>query len=283
MSDISTALYLDLMKRVLTDSIFLDDPLAHVVPYRLKPTTSAVKRMAMTMLGEVLSGYRISMVEANDTFTDEERQEAVLNGKVWPARAHSMIGMKRLNNLQFCVESVLQNNVPGDLIETGVWRGGACILMRAILKAYGVNDRKVWVADSFQGLPPPSDQYEADAGDDHHTHDVLAVSVGEVRENFARYNLLDKNVGFLQGWFKDTLPFAPIERLAVLRLDGDMYESTIQALDALYAKLSSGGFVIVDDYNLEPCRKAIHDFRETHHITDPIINIDGSGAYWQHK
>ncbi len=82
--------------------------------------------------------------------------EIPLEGTRQPYLAHSMIGLKRLNNFQFCIEQTIQDEVPGDIIETGVWRGGACILARGVLKAYGVKDRKVWVADSFQGLPAPN-------------------------------------------------------------------------------------------------------------------------------
>lgn len=168
-------------------------------------------------------------------------------------------------------------------METGVWRGGACIFMRAILSAYGDTQRAVWAADSFQGLPPPNAaEYSADTGDRHHSYSPwLSCSQEEVEENFRRYGLLDERVHFLRGWFKDTLPNAPIERLAVLRLDGDMYESTIQVLNALYDKLSPGGFLIVDDYYLKPCAQAIHDFRGTRDIQDEIRDIDGMGAYWQ--
>jgi hypothetical protein len=206
-----------------------------------------------------------------------------LLGEYWPVRAHTMIGLKRLDNIQFCVESVIKHRIPGDLIETGVWRGGACIFMRAILKAYGDTTRTVWLADSFAGLPPPNAAaYHADAGDIHHTYgDFLAVPRQEVEENFRRYNLLDGQVRFLEGWFKDTLPKAPIDRLAVLRLDGDMYESTIQTLEALYDKLSCGGFVIIDDYHLGPCVQAITDYRSRKHINDSIVEIDGKGVFWR--
>jgi O-methyltransferase len=185
--------------------------------------------------------------------------------------------------LQRAAEFVLQKGIPGDFIETGVWRGGASIMMRAVLKAYGVTDRRVWLADSFQGLPPPNtDKYPADRDDALHTFANLAVSADTVRKNFARYDLLDEQVVFLEGWFKDTLPLAPIEKLAILRLDGDMYESTMDALTALYDKVSLGGFVIVDDYGLlANCRAAITDFRRSRRIEDRIYNIDNSGVFWQ--
>ena len=150
-----------------------------------------------------------------------------------------MVGRLRLDNVHACVERALAEGVPGDLMETGVWRGGVTIFMRAILAAYGVTDRTVWVADSFAGLPPPRpDRYPADRGFDLSNVRYLAVSRAQVEENFARYGLLDTQVQFLEGWFRDTLPEAPSERLAVLRLDGDLYESTHDALVHLYDGLS---------------------------------------------
>ncbi|WP_374216223.1 TylF/MycF family methyltransferase [Frankia sp. R82] len=204
------------------------------------------------------------------------------DGRDWPRLAHTMTGERRMRNLQDCTEQVIRDGVPGDLIETGVWRGGACILMRGVLAAYGVDDRTVWVADSFAGLPVPSPRYAADAGDRHHEYTTLAVSVEQVRDNFRRYGLLDDQVRFLPGWFRDTLPQAPVERLAVLRLDGDMYESTIDALSALYPKLSPGGFCIVDDYGAVPgCRAAVDDYRAAHGIDEPITSVDWTGVYWR--
>ncbi len=204
-------------------------------------------------------------------------------GMDWPARAHSMIGQKRMLQLQRAAEFVLEREIPGDFIETGVWRGGACILLRAVLKAHGVTSRRVWLADSFEGLPPPDpEHYPADSGDTLYTYPVLAVSLETVRDNFARYGLLDDQVVFLKGWFRDTLATAPIDRLAILRLDGDLYESTIQALTALYDKVSVGGFVIVDDYGVFPnCRAAITDFRQSRGIRGRMHDVDGTAVFWQ--
>ena len=181
------------------------------------------------------------------------------------------------------VENAIPEGVPGDLIETGVWRGGACILMRAVLEAYEDRTRRVFVADSFEGLPVPNaDAYPPTRATDTTPSRSSSVSLDEVKANFAKYGLLDDRVVFLKGWFKDTLPRAPIERLAVLRLDGDMYESTMDALTALYDKVSAGGFVIIDDYGcIEACRKAVHDFRDAHGISEPILDIDGWGVYWR--
>jgi hypothetical protein len=204
-------------------------------------------------------------------------------GRDWPSVAHTMIGVKRLANLRALAEQVIENNIPGDLIETGVWRGGACILMRAVLHAYSVKDRRVWVADSFEGLPAPNvTQYPADKGSDYHTYSELSVPFETVRRNIEKYGLLDEQIVFLKGWFRNTLPTAPIQRLALLRLDGDLYESTMIALNALYDKVSIGGYVIVDDYHVVPgCNKAIHDFLTNRRLSPDIREIDGVGVYWQ--
>jgi O-methyltransferase len=218
-----------------------------------------------------------------DWIYDGTNEVARVEGRDWPSRAHTMIGLKRLANIRYCVETVLDENVAGDLIETGVWRGGAVIFMRAILRARGVTDRIVWAADSFAGLPAPDvKHFPQDEGISLHRFPQLAVPLEHVKENFQRYGLLDEQVRFVKGWFRDTLPHVPIERLAVLRLDGDLYESTIQALDGLYHKVSPGGFVIVDDYgNVPACREAVTDFRVRQGITDTIVPIDWGGVYWR--
>ena len=203
-------------------------------------------------------------------------------GYVRPLSGETMVGRARLDNLQGCIERVVEEGVPGDFIETGVWRGGASIFMRGVLRALDVTDRRVWVADSFRGLPAPSaDRFPADAGDEHHRVPELSVPVDAVRENFRRYGLLDDQVVFLEGWFRDTLPALTEERWAIIRLDGDMYESTMDALESLYPRLSTGGFVIVDDGALPACRAAVDDFRARHAITEPLREIDWTGLFWQ--
>jgi hypothetical protein len=204
--------------------------------------------------------------------------------------AISMLPLARFDNLQDCVTEVIRSNVPGDLIETGVWRGGAVIFMRAMLKAFGVPDRTVWVADSFEGLPKPDAEKFPLEAKIHEgivmkkAYNHFAVAIEDVRSNFEAYGLLDEQVRFLKGWFKDTLPGAPIERLAIMRLDGDYYESTMDALTSLYGKLSVGGFVIIDDYAEDTwtyCRKAVDAFRLEQGITEPLVHVDSKCAYWK--
>lgn len=265
-------LYLELLKKVLTRSIF---------PQRYEKfdfPIGSFKRALFNPVRSFLDGRRLEIVR-NHTADPSVREE----GRDWPADAETMIGSRRLDNLEDCVLDVLRHQIPGDFIETGVWRGGAVIFMRAALKAFEVTDRIVWAADSFQGLPKPDPaQHPADAGDRHWSFSPLAVSLDDVKANFERYGLLDEQVRFLVGWFKDTLPAAPIKQLAVARLDGDMYESTMDALQALYPRLSIGGYLIVDDYGWVPaCKQAVDEYRATHGISDEIRMVDYSGAFWQ--
>lgn len=255
--------YLDLLRRNLTR--YGSDELVPV---------------GWTRLGRPLFSTRNLMLVRKRPFNEHARKL----GLDWPADALTMIGMQRLTSLQRCVETVLAEDVPGDLVECGVWRGGASILMRAVLSAYGDEKRSVWLCDSFEGVPPPDTaHYEADKGIKlHRAAGVLAVPQAQVKSNFERYGLLDDRVRFVPGWFKDTLQDAPIDRISVLRLDGDLYESTIQALDALYPRLSSGGFCIIDDYHaIDACRQAVADYRTAHGITAPIEEIDGTGVLWR--
>jgi O-methyltransferase len=266
------ALYLDLLKRCLT-RYGLEEDLTPV-----SPLPEWRKRIWPHV--ERLLASHDWVVFRRAAFRPELRDE----GLDWPRHAETMIGMRRLDNLQDCIERAVADGVAGDLLEAGVWRGGASIFMRAVLAALGERDRVVWVADSFQGLPKPDPKYSADNDDLHWTQATLAVSLDQVKANFDRYHMLDDQVRFLPGWFSETLPKAPIERLAVLRADGDMYGSTMDILNSLYPKLAVGGFAIIDDYGaIAACRQAVDDYRREHGISEPIERVDWTGVYWRRE
>ncbi len=269
---IGDQLYLDLLKKCLTRYLFGET-------WRpIDPPIHSLKWALYVPLQKLLSLASIQLVRPKP-FDVAARAE----GRDWPYDAETMIGLKRLDNLQFCITDIVRRKIPGDLIETGVWRGGSTIFMRAVLKVLGDKARTVWVADSFQGLPKPNAaKYQADAGDTLWSAKRLAISLEQVKSNFARYGLLDDQVRFLVGWFSETLPTATISQLSLLRLDGDMYESTMDALRALYHKVSVGGYVVVDDfYAMRACEAAVEDFRREKGISDPIKRIDWTGVFWQ--
>jgi O-methyltransferase len=271
--------YLDLMRDCLTRSAFPEswDPVTY--------PRGAWQGYALAPLQTLLRLKRIHLCRP---FQYSAGKRSI--GDDWPPEAETMIGLERLANLRKCCISVVRDGIPGDFCETGVWRGGACIYMRAVLEAMQETARNVWVCDSFEGLPKPTcaaDRKLNKSGQMNMPgtlwrYKQLAVSLDEVRRNFARYGLLDDRVRFVKGWFGESLPRAPIQQLSVLRLDGDLYESTWDAMVNLYPKLSAGGYLIVDDYeSKDQCGRAIHDYRDGYGITDSIERIDGRGVFWQ--
>jgi hypothetical protein len=274
MKDKPELLYLALLKKTLTFTLWPEPPIPiTAIRHKYNP----VNWFFVTAIAKLLKLGKLQIVKDRG-YSEEMRTD----GGIWPVYADTMIGMKRLDNIQYCVETVIKDGVQGDFIETGVWRGGACILMRAILKVHGVENRRVFVADSFAGLPKPdAEKYPADKGDKHHTRSFLTVTKKDVENNFKKYGLLDNQVVFLKGWFKDTLPKAPIKKLSILRLDGDMYGSTMEALEILYPKLSRGGFCIIDDYALRGCKMAVDDYRSKYNIKEEMKAIDWTGRYWR--
>jgi O-methyltransferase len=199
----------------------------------------------------------------------------------WPLRADSMIGVYRMVNIYESLKDVIKKGIEGDFVETGVWKGGACVLANAIIHELGEESKRlVHVFDSFEGLPAP--YMEQDNGDRHYTLTCLAIDLDTVKGVFEKYGYLTENVKFRKGFFKDTmLHTEDIEKIAVLRLDGDMYSSTIEVLDALYDKVQPGGVVIVDDWALPGARKAVYDFLAKRNYNPDIVRIDNIACYWR--
>ncbi|MEU1752812.1 TylF/MycF/NovP-related O-methyltransferase [Micromonospora matsumotoense] len=265
------ALYCDLLKQALTRYVFQES----WMPYQ--PRAGSLHGRVYHRYKHLLQRRGLELVLRFPFDAD-----ARATGRDWPPEADTMIGLQRLDNLERCIADVLERDVPGDLIETGVWRGGAVIFMRGMLRAYGDQERCVWVADSFQGLPKAEPGRVEDEEDALWAQPFLAVSQQQVENNFRRYGLLDERVRFLPGWFQDTLPTAAVQQLSVIRLDGDMYDSTMVALRSLYPKLSVGGYVIADDYHaVRGCKQAVDDFRAEHGITDELHQVDWTCRYWR--
>lgn len=197
--------------------------------------------------------------------------------------ALTMSGEESIQQLLQAMKTVVDEKIPGDFIETGVWRGGLPLIMRAFLQDKNILDRVVYLADSFQGLPSEhSDPRDSTAHALLDPISHLQTSRQLVEECFEFFGLLDEQVIFLEGWFKDTLVKMPERPLAIVRLDGDYYESTRDAIETLYPKLSVGGYLIVDDYNLPlGCKKAIHEYRDKYQIHDPMIKINKQAIFWR--
>lgn len=192
------------------------------------------------------------------------------------ARPFTLLTKGMLDLIEQCVLEVEARRVPGNLLEAGVWRGGAIILMRALIGAYDIEERRVIAADSFAGIPlntrainDPVDQWK----------DRWAASVEEVGGNLERFGMLDDKVRFLVGNFGETLKYLANERFALIRLDSDSYDSVETSLDYLYPLLSKGGITIIDDWHLPGCRMAVTDYRARHRIEGEIKEVHGN-AFW---
>ena len=274
--DNNIELYIELLKKVLTASIYDESAWSIKSKAAIRPgkPISNIGRRFRNLLIDLFRKQSLLLVKVKP-FDAKVRDEGIDR----PIIGFTMVGRKRLDNVQACIEDVLKNNIPGDFIETGAWRGGTTIFMRALLKIHGVTDRVVWVADSFEGMPVPKNVQD---GDDLSHLDSLSVSLDTVKSNFEKFDLLDDQVRFLKGWFCDTLPGAPIDEIAILRLDGDLYHSTMDSLTNLYHKVSKGGYVIIDDYYSWPeCGRAVTDFLQQENLKPKLIDIDSSAVYWQ--
>lgn len=230
--------------------------------------------MYLDLLESVLTG----MIDRDPGYSGEFDFQTREIGGDWPTRALTMIGIKRLHQLRLACEDVIKRDVPGDFVECGVWRGGAVIMMRAVLHALDDPFRTVYACDSFEGLPAPTSDVDRDL--DLHTKKELAVGVEEVMSNLERFGLNDLKVYYSQGDFK-YLPGQIENSISVLRLDGDMYSSTMHCLRALYPLLSVGGYCIIDDYGaMHQCRRAVEEYRAEKGLTEKSTEIDWSGIYW---
>ena len=318
-AEANRALYLDVMKRAIINVLFLEVS---------KPSWfyGADRTPVLAREGGKEGTFSLS--------------RRVL-GEDMPANSFSMVGLHRLNNIQSCLETAIEECVPGDFVETGAYRGGACIFARAVLKAHGVTDRNVVACDTFTPPKQPptllglvivmpilwgiqllsliplkplrmalfklaesvDQDFPAQTQDPKLLDDWIALfffflhnltsfhatemskGLETVKSYFARFGLLDGQVRFLQGFFADTIPSpeaAFLTRVAVLRADGDTYESTMDALRLLYPKVSPGGFVIIDDYHsFVSCAKAVDEFRAEHGIEEKMHRIDNLSVYWR--
>ena len=168
--------------------------------------------------------------------------------------------------------------VPGDYVELGTNAGGTAVLMLATLRDFDKKNRLFFAADSFQGLPTPTSEDAINISAHRHWRKGQhRTSLTSFNNNMKRNGMYlggtHERLRILEGWFHETLPTAGIKDISFLRLDGDLYASTMDGLVMLYHKVVPGGLVYVDDYMAPGCRRAVHEFREKHGITTRMIPI----------
>lgn len=215
------------------------------------------------------------------------------------ARTLTLTGQRRLDHMIAVVTTVVEDNIPGHIIETGVWRGGMMFMAAKTLDVLRDKERVVYLADSFQGIPDQSNY-----GKKAHAHDVAKHShnynslndnsVSRVKHDSALFSLDASRLSYVVGYFNESIPKLvekePQIKFSAVRLDGDTYWSTMEAITILYPRLSPGGFLIIDDFtDWDSCRDAIYDYRNANQITEqiylvPHLTVNGEfirGAYWR--
>jgi O-methyltransferase len=205
---------------------------------------------------------------------------------------YSMCGYKRLANVYDLATTVELERLPGALVECGVWKGGCIGLMASVARDFG-SRRKIVLFDSFEGLPEPTDVDGEEArryagGRVQGKMETIGRCIGPldtVKELlFGQLGIDQATVEFHQGWFKDTVPVAgpAVGPIAILRLDGDWYESTLVCLEGLYDQVVPGGFVIIDDYRFwDGCRRAVDEFLAHRGVDVRLRHIDFAGSYFR--
>jgi hypothetical protein len=193
-------------------------------------------------------------------------------------RNHTMCSNARLRGLYHGLHDVVIRNVPGDVVECGSARGGSAALMGLTLRKLGAQ-RKMWLFDTFEGLPAPSvNDPDRDIADLF--TGTCVGTVEEVRGLFACLNLL-QGTEFVQGLFQDTVAVSPISQIAFLHIDGDWYESVKTCLENLYEKVAPGGIIQLDDYGYwQGARKAVDEFLGRRGIQSPLQRLDYSGRFF---
>lgn len=269
--------YLDLLSKILRNEIY-------------EPKLPVPSPEEYVVVEEILA----QLSEEGVSFEFEADAGTLVGALQYAKRSrnvHTYVSARSLQNISDIVDKITHSNVEGDLIDCGVMRGGTAIFMAGALKSYG-EDRSVYMADTFRGLPAPK-PVDGNFVTDFWARfsEKLAIynadcsaSLEEVLNNFSKYDLYGSNIKPLKGLFCDTLYDLPTNvKFSLIRIDADWFESTFQALDALYEKLSINGFVVIDDYKLRGCRKAVDKFRLNNKIAEPICYADcESGViFWQ--
>eukprot|EP01062_Namystynia_karyoxenos_P023213 TRINITY_DN18934_c0_g1_i1.p1 TRINITY_DN18934_c0_g1~~TRINITY_DN18934_c0_g1_i1.p1 ORF type:complete len:437 (+),score=120.60 TRINITY_DN18934_c0_g1_i1:118-1311(+) len=207
-----------------------------------------------------------------------------LQGAEFVVHGLTMTGQRRMEALHELLHRAYRDRgLEGDFLEAGVWRGGSSIYAKGFMRAYGLR-RQVYVVDSFAGLPKKQHRLDVNRWSRHTNY--LGVPQDQVADNFERHQLLDDDVHFVKGWFVDSLPkLRPTLRsLAVVRLDGDMYLSTMDILCNVYDKIAVGGFWVVDDWSIREARTAVQHFMQAHNCTDlGPTKIDDTCSYFEKR
>lgn len=262
--------YLRLLRDALLDRHYIDNEL-RIEHLLLQAASNRPPDLATLANPAGVTRHRLRMIEQARRSSPSDATDEPLG--YFP---YASMGSVRLDHLDESIRTVLDGGVDGDLVDCGCGRGGAAIYMRGVLAARDVPGRQVWVADEFRSMRTASPRSVTDGG----LGDVGA-ELNQVRDGFDRFDLLDERVRFLQGRFDQTLPDAPIESIALLRIGADAGTEVTAILDELHPRLTPGGVVIIENASDPAVRSAVDEFRARHGLGEVEDRIGWGGASWR--
>ncbi|MFL5745096.1 MAG: TylF/MycF/NovP-related O-methyltransferase [Niastella sp.] len=185
-------------------------------------------------------------------------------------RDFTMSSIERMYSLYQSIHFIIDHNLPGDFVECGVWKGGSSMIIALTLKELGVDNRSIYMYDTYEGMSEPTDDdkdlhgstAESQLNTAEKTENIWCYStIDEVKANMQRTGYPSGKIVFCKGKVEDTIPHTIPEKIALLRLDTDWYESTRHELIHLYPLLCKQGVLILDDYgHWQGARKAVDEY-----------------------
>jgi hypothetical protein len=227
----------------------------------------------------LLSRYGLELVPRREGFP-VDFDPAVLE-TIRLVRGYTLTSDEAVFALVRTVEHVVANNIPGALVECGVWKGGSVMAMAHTLLRLGDQSRDLYLFDTFEGMTQPTAEdrdfrgRSAEERLERNPDAWVYAPLEAVREAVLAVGYPPERIHFVKGRVEDTLPAQAPESIAVLRLDTDWYESTRHELEHLYTRVAPGGILIIDDYgHWQGSRQATDEFIAAHHLPLFLSRID---------
>lgn len=235
-------------------------------------------------------GYSISRVDSYTSYNNEVAlRREIRDVEFWEihdlCRPYTMTSIERMYALHNAVKYVLANDIKGDFVECGVWRGGCIMWIAYMLSNRGIKDRKLFLYDTFEGMTKPAETDIDPKGESAQAIFNKLRKVGwcladlnDVQNNMQATKYPTENIVYVKGKVEETLPAKMPGMISLLRLDTDWYESTLHELTHLYPILSKNGVLIIDDYgHWEGCRKAVDEYFDKDKDSVVLNRIDYCG------
>lgn len=243
----------------------------------------------LTFFNKVFGRFQYQLVPLKASVSPDISADSSFMEIYDKCRPYTMTSPERLYSLYQSVIYVIKNQIPGDFVECGVWKGGSSMLIAYTLTAFGENNRKIWMYDTYEGMSEPEEidkdftgkpaSIQLNESDKGISHSVWCYSsLDEVKANMSLTGYPMENIVFVEGKVEDTIPGKKPIDISLLRLDTDWYSSTMHELVHLYSILYKNGILIIDDFgHWEGAKKAVLEYFEKNNLYPLISRIDDTG------